>query len=95
MPHANATFCPNLTEHENQFLRHMSMFGSDGYPVGKLGRKWEFARAFGVGGSPVLYPTKRKAVEAVEAYLETLRDKVAGRLPPSPGSPAALEHVHS
>jgi hypothetical protein len=89
--HANATFSSNLTEGENQFFRHMCMWGSDGYPVRKLGRKWQFERAYGVGGTPVLYPTKTKAVVAVEAYLGILRDRMAGRLDPSPGSPAALE----
>jgi hypothetical protein len=78
MPHSNATFSNNLTEGENQFLQHMIMFGSDGYPVGKLGRKWQFAKAFGAGGTPTLYPTKRQAVEAVERYLDILRARIAG-----------------
>ena len=93
MPHTNATFSANLSEGENRFMQHMSMFGSPGYPVGKLGRKWQFARAFGVGGTPVLYPAKAKAVAAVDAYLDILRDRIAGRLDPSPGSPAYVEAI--
>lgn len=88
--HANATFSNNLTEGENQFLQHMQRWGSRGYPVRKLGRKWQFERAFGVGGTPILYPTKTLAVKAVEAYVDILLDKVAGRLDPSPDSPAGL-----
>lgn len=89
MQHSNATFSPALTENEASFMQHMSMFGSDGYPVRKLGRKWEFQRAFGVGGTPVLYKTKKDAFKAVEAFMDILRDKIAGRLKPSAGSPAA------
>jgi hypothetical protein len=88
--HPNATFSNNLTEGENQFLQHMQRWGSEGYPVSKLGRKWQFERAFGAGGSPILYTTKTLAVKAVEAYVEILLDKVAARLDPSPGSPAGL-----
>lgn len=91
--HTNATFSNNLTEGENQFMQHMRRCGSDGYPVHKLGRKWQFARAFGAGGTPVLYPTKKLGVVAVEAYLDILRDRIAGRLDPSPNSPAALEET--
>jgi len=88
--HANATFSAALTEGENQFLQHMTRFGSAGYPVKKCGsRHWAFEKAFGAGGSPGVYPTKRQAIGAVDAYLDILRDRIAGRLEPSPGSPAA------
>jgi len=89
MPHDNATFSAALTEGENQFMQHMSRFGSDGYPVRQYGRKWAFEKAFGAGGSPVMYPTKKAASGAVEAYMDILRDRIAGRMDPSPGSPAA------
>lgn len=89
MQHTNKVFSAALTEGENQFFRHMCTWGTDGYPVKKLGRKWQFDKAFGVGGTPVLYATKAEAVKAVEAYLGILRDRMGGRLGPSPGSPAA------
>lgn len=92
--HINATFSNNLTVGENEFLKHMQRWGSDGYPVGKLGRKWQFSSAFGVGGTPVLYPTKKLASGAVEAYINILLDKVAGRLDPSPGSPATFHAAY-
>jgi hypothetical protein len=71
---------PTLTDSENSFLRHMSMWGSDGYPVQKLGRKWAWMDFCGVRGAPTLYPTKTLAVAAVERYLDVLRDKAAGRI---------------
>lgn len=92
MQHANATFSNNLTEGENQFMQHMTRFGSSGYPVKKCGsRHWAFEKAFGAGGSPRVYPSKREAMGAVEAFMDILRDRIAGRLEPSPLSPAALE----
>ena len=88
--HANATFSNNLTEGENQFIQHMTMHGEAGYPVAKCGsRHWSFEKAFGACGSPGVYKTKRQAIGAVDAYLGILRDRIAGRLEPSPGSPAA------
>lgn len=94
--HENATFSDNLTEGENLFIQHMTRYGTDGYPVYRMGsraaqrRKWQFQRAYGVGGTPVVYPTKELAIAAVDAYLDILRDKIAGRLEPSAGSPASF-----
>lgn len=34
----------------------------------------------GVRGAPTVYRTKRECVEAIERYLDILRDKMAGRL---------------
>ncbi len=72
-----------LSQGENEWLRHMNMFGSDGYPVRKTGSRWMFERAFGVGGTPIVYKTKRAAIAACEAFYAILRDKAAGRLEPS------------
>lgn len=80
MQHSNATFSPHLTEGENEFLRHMTRWGSDGYPVRKVGRHWLWYEVFGVKGAPTCYATKKAACAAVEAYLGILRDKTAGRL---------------
>lgn len=56
-----------LTVEEQQALRHNSMWGSDGYPVHKLGRKWtvdhQAACCFG------LFTTKREAVSAWETMI--------------------------
>jgi hypothetical protein len=70
----------NLTEGENSILRHTSMWGSDGYPVAKIGSRWQWIEMFGVKGAPVVYRTKREAVAAFEAFLDILLDKAAGRI---------------
>lgn len=68
-----------LTESEGNFLRHMMMFGSDGYPVQKAGSRWIWVEFWGVRGAPVVYKTKRAAVAAVERYIDILIDRKAGR----------------
>ncbi len=70
----------NLSKSENDFLGHIGMWGSDAYPVRKLkcGR-WVWSDFWGVKGAPTLYKTKRDCVAAIEAYLDILRDKAAGR----------------
>lgn len=70
----------NLSQAENDFLRHISMWGSAGYPVRKLGRGWIVSDFWGVKGPPKVYRTKREVVAYVELFLEILRDKAAGRL---------------
>lgn len=72
----------NRPQAERDFQRHMSRWGSDGYPVRKVGRgsRWIWDDCWGVKGPPVVYRTKRAAFEAVEAYLGILCDKAAGRL---------------
>ena len=72
---------PNLTESENAFLSHNVRWGSDMYPVRKLrAGVWIWDDFAGVKGAPTVYKTKRAAVAAIEAYLEILVAKTAGRL---------------
>lgn len=68
-----------ILEAEWNWLQHISRWGSSGYPVAKLGRKWQFQRMYNAGGSPTLYRTKREAVAVVEQYYSDLLDKNAGR----------------
>lgn len=70
----------NLTEGESSILRHISMWGSDGYPVQKIRSRWHWVDMFGVKGAPVVYKTKREAVAAFELFHSMLLDKLAGRL---------------
>ena len=74
-----ANYYDVLNDSECAFLNHMSRWGSDGYPVVKASRKWFWVEAFGVKGSPVAYRTKREAFAAVEAYLETIRQRISER----------------
>ena len=68
------------TDAERDFHRHVTMWGSAGYPVQKIGRAWHWVDFWGVKGAPTVYKTKREAVAAVERYLTILCDKEAGRL---------------
>jgi hypothetical protein len=69
-----------LTEGEERFLNHNSRWGSDGWPIRKVGRSWHWEDSFGYRGAPVSYKTKREAGEAVERYIDLLLDKKAGRI---------------
>jgi len=69
-----------LSTGENDILRHWSRWGSDGYPIRKMGRHWHWVESFGVKGAPVVYKTKRQAVAAFERYVAILIERSAGRL---------------
>lgn len=71
---------PNLSEQESAFMGHMTRWGSDGYPVRKIGNGWQWVEFYGIKGAPVVYKTKKAAFEAVENYIEFLCDKIAGRI---------------
>ncbi|MFL5909461.1 MAG: hypothetical protein ACJ768_02665 [Gaiellaceae bacterium] len=60
-----------LTEDEQSLVTHISMWGSDGYPVRKLGRGWWWEYRETVK-APQIYKTKRAAVAAFETFLEVL-----------------------
>ena len=62
-----------LTEDERALMQHVTMWGSDGYPVRKLGRKWIWGEWRSVKGPPTVFRTKRAAVESFERYLDFLR----------------------
>ena len=85
-----------LNQAENDFLRHITMWGSAAYPTQKVGNgKWIWREFWGVKGAPTVYKTKKACVEAIERYMDILRDKAAGRLPPSQDSPAYAEAIRA
>lgn len=65
---ANDPATRGLTERERFLLGHISMFGSAGYPVRKMGSRW-VCEPF-----PTVYHTKREAVAAFEQYYDLLLD---------------------
>lgn len=66
-----------LTDGEKRLMTHVSMFGSDGYPIRKLGNRWIVdLEAYG-RNHPGMFLTKRAAVKAFESFEETLRDRSA------------------
>mgnify|MGYP001603162812 CR=1 FL=1 len=69
-----------LTIAEAAFSDHMSRWGSDGYPVRKVGSRWIWDDFCGVSGAPTVYKTKRECVAAIGRYIDILHDKLAGRL---------------
>lgn len=60
---------------ESDWLQHMTRFGSDGYPVRKVGRNWQWVEFWGVRGAPTVYRTKREAVAACERYESILIER--------------------
>ena len=69
-----------ITEDEQALLAHIVRWGSDGYPVKKLGRGWTWGPWRGVQGPPAVFKRKRDAVESFEKFLDVLHDAKAGRL---------------
>lgn len=69
-----------LTEDERALVAHVSRWGSDGYPVRRIGARWSWGPWRGINGPPVLFQRKRDAITAFEAYIDILLDKLAGRL---------------
>jgi len=66
-----------LDEDEAFILTHVDHFGSDGYPIRKVGRyhwTWSYRSKFGPG----LLKTRKEAVRMFELHLDILRDKLAG-----------------
>lgn len=59
---------PPLTDGEAELLCHISRWGSDGYPIERVGRSWHWRTWRTVRGSPIVYKTKRAATEAFEAW---------------------------
>ena len=71
-----------LNQAENDFLRHITMWGSAAYPTQKVGNgKWIWREFWGVKGAPTVYKTKKACVEAIE--------------PPSQDSPAYAEAIRA
>lgn len=66
-----------LTRDERELVAHILMFGSEGYPVAKIGRRWHVQDAFGVKGPPTTFRTKREAVAQFEAWYKLARERMA------------------
>lgn len=69
-----------LTDDERDLLTHVSLWGSDGYPISKVGSRhwaWSFRS---IEGPPVVFPTRRQAVESFERFHAILVDAKAGRI---------------
>jgi len=66
-----------LTDGERRLLSHITLWGNDGYPVARRGRRW-FLETEGYGiKHPGSWPTKREAIAAFEALRDALGDRYA------------------
>jgi hypothetical protein len=65
-----------ISEDERALMTHVTMWGSDGYPVRKLGRGWTWDYR-SIKGPPIVYRTKRAAVTQLESFLTVLREAYA------------------
>jgi len=59
-----------LSDDEAGLLYHVQRWGSDGYPIERVGRSWHWRDWRSVRGAPVAYRTKTAAVGAFEAWEE-------------------------
>lgn len=76
---ACAVAAGRITADESDMLTHVSRWGSDGYPVKKVGSRhwsWDWCGK----GCPTVFPTKREAVASFERYHEMVLDRLAGRI---------------
>lgn len=62
-----------LTEDERALLRHVGMWGSDGYPIQKFAGKWSWGGFLSIKGPPTMFKTKREAIAHFETYYAVLR----------------------
>jgi hypothetical protein len=67
-----------LSEDEAFVLMSVSRWGSDAYPIRKLGRQWTWGPIRGIKGPPCGWKTKREAVRMFELYLDLLRERIIG-----------------
>ena len=62
-----------VTEDEDSLLTQISMFGSDGYPINRLGAgKWCWGPWRSVQGPPTVFKTKREAIASFERFQGVL-----------------------
>jgi hypothetical protein len=61
-----------ISDDERSLVIHVSMWGSDGYPVHKVGsRHWAWSYR-SINGPPVVFTTKRECVNSFEEFLDVL-----------------------
>jgi hypothetical protein len=74
-----------LSDDEAALLYHVGRYGSDGYPIERVGRRWHWRAWRGVRGAPVVYKTKRSATAAFEGWADLARARWAQMVAAEPG----------
>ena len=59
-----------LSDDEAALIYHVQRWGSDGYPIERVGRSWHWRDWRSVRGAPVSYRTKTAATSAFEAWYD-------------------------
>lgn len=67
-----------ISDNERQLMSHVTMFGSDSWPIRKLRAGiWVWGPFFGVNGPPTVFKTKREATASFSAFLDVLHEALA------------------
>jgi hypothetical protein len=66
------TYTRPLSDDDRALMTHISLWGSTGYPVRRLGSRWTWD--YRSLSAPGVYKTRREAVAAFETYMAVLRD---------------------
>lgn len=64
-----------LTDDEAALLYHIGRWGSQGYPIERVGRSWHWRSWRSVRGAPTVYRTKTAAVGAFEVWYGLALDR--------------------
>ena len=73
------TYDRPLTDDERDLMAHIRMWGSTGYPVRKLGRRWTWGYRESIS-APHVYTTKREAVASFDTFMSVLRSCYAAEM---------------
>lgn len=62
-----------LSEDERSLLIHISRWGSEGWPIHKVGsHHWVWGPFLSIKGAPVVFKTKKAACESFEKYYNSV-----------------------
>ena len=61
-----------LTTDERDLITHISMWGSTGYPINRIGGRWSWS--YRSISHPSMFKSKKAAIESFEAFHELLLD---------------------
>jgi hypothetical protein len=69
----------DMIEDQAALLQHISRYGSDGYPIHKVGLGCLWSWKFNSIGTPQIFRTRREAAASFERYYQMLLDRKAKR----------------
>jgi hypothetical protein len=65
-----------LTNADLELVNHVTRWGSEGYPIQKVGHGWHWIDSHGVKGPPTVFKSKGAATEAFEGWMELKRRQI-------------------